>query len=133
MRAHGKAWMYAAALVAGCGTLPHVLALAVCCSCCIQLLLAAGCNDLHASCPPTHPTPIPGPGLARFLLLRVRRRFQPVFVNEPDEAQTLAILRGLRSRYERHHRCVYSEEALEAAVQLSHRYVADRFLPDKVR
>ncbi|GBF97872.1 hypothetical protein Rsub_10227, partial [Raphidocelis subcapitata] len=61
----------------------------------------------------------------------LERRFQPVYVLEPDEASTLSILEGLRERYERHHRCVYSEEALEAAVKLSHRYIADRFLPDK--
>lgn len=59
-------------------------------------------------------------------------RFQPVYVDEPSEDQTLAILKGLQERYERHHMCAYSEEALEAAVQLAHRYIADRFLPDKV-
>ncbi|KAI8463034.1 MAG: ClpD chaperone, Hsp100 family [Monoraphidium minutum] len=61
----------------------------------------------------------------------LERRFQPVHVMEPDEAATLDILAGLKERYERHHCCVYSEEALEAAVKLSHRYIADRFLPDK--
>jgi ATP-dependent Clp protease ATP-binding subunit ClpA len=61
------------------------------------------------------------------------RRFQPVYVLEPNEEDTLAILQGLAERYERHHHCVYSEEALEAAVKLSHTYIADRFLPDKVR
>ncbi|KAI8465710.1 MAG: ClpD chaperone, Hsp100 family [Monoraphidium minutum] len=61
----------------------------------------------------------------------LERRFQPVYVLEPDEASTLAILAGLKERYERHHRCVYTQEALEAAVKLSHRYIADRFLPDK--
>lgn len=66
-------------------------------------------------------------GLPHFL-----RRFQPVYVLEPNEKDTLAILRGLSERYERHHRCVYEPEALEAAVHLSHKYIADRFLPDKV-
>jgi ATP-dependent Clp protease ATP-binding subunit ClpC len=56
-----------------------------------------------------------------------------VYVLEPNEEDTLAILHGLAERYERHHHCVYSEEALEAAVKLSHTYIADRFLPDKVR
>jgi ATP-dependent Clp protease ATP-binding subunit ClpC len=56
-----------------------------------------------------------------------------VYVLEPNEEDTLAILQGLAERYERHHHCVYSEEALEAAVKLSHTYIADRFLPDKVR
>lgn len=51
---------------------------------------------------------------------------------EPSETETLDILKGLSERYERHHRCVYAEEALEAAVALSHRYIADRFMPDKV-
>lgn len=66
------------------------------------------------------------------LLLLACRRFQPVYVLEPSEQDTLAILHGLSERYERHHHCVYSEEALEAAVKLSHTYIADRFLPDKV-
>ncbi|KAF6252630.1 ClpD chaperone, Hsp100 family [Scenedesmus sp. NREL 46B-D3] len=61
----------------------------------------------------------------------LERRFQPVYVLEPNEEDTLAILQGLAERYERHHHCVYSEEALEAAVKLSHTYIADRFLPDK--
>lgn len=60
------------------------------------------------------------------------RRFQPVYVLEPSEKETLQILHGLAERYERHHHCCYSEEALEAAVKLSHTYIADRFLPDKV-
>ena len=54
-------------------------------------------------------------------------------VAEPGEAATLAVLSGLKERYERHHRVLYAEEALEAAVALSHRYIPDRFLPDKVR
>eukprot|EP00878_Enallax_costatus_P009482 GHUV01009908.1.p1 GENE.GHUV01009908.1~~GHUV01009908.1.p1 ORF type:complete len:746 (+),score=207.39 GHUV01009908.1:200-2437(+) len=61
----------------------------------------------------------------------LERRFQPVYVLEPSEKETLEILHGLAERYERHHHCCYSEEALEAAVKLSHTYIADRFLPDK--
>eukprot|EP00879_Flechtneria_rotunda_P003032 GHRR01003252.1.p1 GENE.GHRR01003252.1~~GHRR01003252.1.p1 ORF type:complete len:659 (+),score=207.75 GHRR01003252.1:506-2482(+) len=61
----------------------------------------------------------------------LERRFQPVYVLEPSEQETLAILHGLAERYERHHHCCYAEEALEAAVKLSHTYIADRFLPDK--
>jgi ATP-dependent Clp protease ATP-binding subunit ClpC len=61
----------------------------------------------------------------------LERRFQPVYVLEPSEKETLQILHGLAERYERHHHCCYSEEALEAAVKLSHTYIADRFLPDK--
>ncbi|KAG1678279.1 hypothetical protein FOA52_013900 [Chlamydomonas sp. UWO 241] len=61
----------------------------------------------------------------------LERRFQPVYVNEPTEGETLAIIRGLRERYERHHKCVYTEEAMEAAVRLSAKYIQDRFLPDK--
>jgi hypothetical protein len=56
-----------------------------------------------------------------------------VHVLEPSETETLQILQGLAERYERHHHCCYDEEALEAAVKLSHTYIADRFLPDKVR
>ena len=59
------------------------------------------------------------------------RRFQPVNVNEPSVADTLAILRGLQSRYESHHHVHYTDEALESAVTLSDRYIQDRFLPDK--
>lgn len=61
----------------------------------------------------------------------LERRFQPVYIDEPTPEQTLDILKGLRERYERHHKCAYSMEALEAAVLLSHKYIADRFLPDK--
>ena len=61
----------------------------------------------------------------------LERRFQPVFIDEPTEADALAILEGLSTRYERHHRCVYAADALAAAVALSSRYVADRQLPDK--
>ncbi|PNW78134.1 hypothetical protein CHLRE_10g465550v5 [Chlamydomonas reinhardtii] len=61
----------------------------------------------------------------------LERRFQPVTVDEPTPEATLTILQGLKERYERHHRCAYTEEALAAAVALSHKYIADRFLPDK--
>jgi ATP-dependent Clp protease ATP-binding subunit ClpC len=61
----------------------------------------------------------------------LERRFQPVVVGEPTEAEALEILEGLAPRYEAHHRCVYAPGALAAAVSLSSRYVADRFLPDK--
>ena len=61
----------------------------------------------------------------------LERRFQPILVDEPTEAETVEILRGLRDRYEAHHGVEISDEALNAAAQLSHRYVADRFLPDK--
>ncbi|EFJ49084.1 ClpD chaperone, Hsp100 family [Volvox carteri f. nagariensis] len=61
----------------------------------------------------------------------LERRFQPITVDEPTPEATLAILMGLKERYERHHRCAYTEEALAAAVTLSHKYIADRFLPDK--
>ncbi len=61
----------------------------------------------------------------------LERRFQPVFVSEPTEDETLNILRGLRDKYEAHHRLKISDEALKAAVSLSVRYVNDRFLPDK--
>ncbi|KXZ46077.1 hypothetical protein GPECTOR_47g352 [Gonium pectorale] len=61
----------------------------------------------------------------------LERRFQPVNVDEPTPEATMAILLGLKERYERHHRVAYTEEALAAAVELSSRYIADRFLPDK--
>ncbi len=61
----------------------------------------------------------------------LERRFQPVKVNEPTVEETIEILRGLRSRYEEHHRLVISDEALSAAAQLSDRYISDRYLPDK--
>lgn len=61
----------------------------------------------------------------------LERRFQPVMVEEPDEAQTMEILKGIRPYYENHHRVAISDDALEAAVKLSRRYVNDRFLPDK--
>jgi ATP-dependent Clp protease ATP-binding subunit ClpC len=61
----------------------------------------------------------------------LERRFEPVRVAEPTPAQTVAILRGLRERYEAHHGVTIADAALEAAAALSHRYVRDRFLPDK--
>ena len=61
----------------------------------------------------------------------LERRFQPVQVDEPSVVDTVAILKGLRDRYEAHHRINISDEAIEAAVKLSNRYVSDRFLPDK--
>ena len=59
------------------------------------------------------------------------RRFQKVMVNEPDEMSAIAILRGLKERYENHHKVRIRDEAIIAAVQLSERYITDRFLPDK--
>ncbi|MGA1474082.1 MAG: ATP-dependent Clp protease ATP-binding subunit, partial [Prochlorothrix sp.] len=59
------------------------------------------------------------------------RRFQAVKVNEPSLDDTVEILRGLRSTYEAHHRVTFSDEALAAAANLAHRYINDRFLPDK--
>ena len=61
----------------------------------------------------------------------LERRFAPVYVDEPNIEDSIAILRGLRSRYEDHHHVQYDDEALVQAVKLSHRYVADRRLPDK--
>ncbi len=61
----------------------------------------------------------------------LERRFAPVYVEEPSVEDTIAILRGLRERYEQHHSVSYDEEALEAAARLSARYITDRFLPDK--
>ena len=57
--------------------------------------------------------------------------FQPITVGEPSKEETLAILKGLRDRYEAHHRVKITDEALEAAVTLSDRYISDRYLPDK--
>ena len=59
------------------------------------------------------------------------RRFQPVNINQPSLEESLEILKGLRSRYEDHHHVLLTDESLEAAVQLSSRYISDRFLPDK--
>ena len=61
----------------------------------------------------------------------LERRFAPVFVDEPNVDDAIEILRGLRLRYEEHHSITYTEDALEQAVRLSHRYVPDRKLPDK--
>ncbi len=61
----------------------------------------------------------------------LERRFQKVMVNEPDEQSAIAILRGLKERYENHHHVRIRDEAIVAAVQLSERYISDRFLPDK--
>ena len=61
----------------------------------------------------------------------LERRFQPIQVNEPTLAHTIEILKGLRDRYESHHRVTITDPALVAAAQMSDRYVSDRFLPDK--
>jgi ATP-dependent Clp protease ATP-binding subunit ClpB len=61
----------------------------------------------------------------------LERRFQPVLVGEPTVEDTISILRGLRERYEIHHKVRFKDSALVAAAVLSHRYIADRFLPDK--
>lgn len=61
----------------------------------------------------------------------LERRFQIVMVNEPSETDTISILRGLKERYENHHKVRIKDEALIAATQLSNRYITDRFLPDK--
>ncbi|MEB3355361.1 MAG: ATP-dependent Clp protease ATP-binding subunit [Synechococcales bacterium] len=61
----------------------------------------------------------------------LERRFQPVMVGEPSVEDTLDILRGVRGRYEQHHRLTISDEAIQAAATLSDRYISDRFLPDK--
>ncbi|WP_062310474.1 ATP-dependent Clp protease ATP-binding subunit [Alicyclobacillus sendaiensis] len=61
----------------------------------------------------------------------LERRFQPIMVDEPSPEEALEILKGLRDRYEAHHRVKITDEALEAAVKLSDRYISDRFLPDK--
>ena len=61
----------------------------------------------------------------------LERRFQPVFVGEPSVPDTIAILRGLKERYEAHHGVRIRDAALVAAAVLSHRYITDRFLPDK--
>lgn len=61
----------------------------------------------------------------------LERRFQTVIVEEPSESDTISILRGLKERYENHHKVRIKDEAIIAAVQLSHRYISDRFLPDK--
>ena len=61
----------------------------------------------------------------------LERRFQPVTVGEPTEEETVAILKGLRDKYEAHHKVKITDDAIESAVKLSSRYINDRFLPDK--
>ncbi len=61
----------------------------------------------------------------------LERRFQPLTVNEPNEEQAVRIMEGLRDKYEAHHQVHFTEEALQAAVELSNRYIQDRYLPDK--
>ena len=61
----------------------------------------------------------------------LERRFQPVYIEQPDKAHTMDILRGIRKNYEEHHNVEITDEALDAAVNLSVRYINDRFLPDK--
>ena len=61
----------------------------------------------------------------------LERRFQSVMVDEPDTASSISILRGLKERYENHHKVRIQDDAIIAAVELSHRYITDRFLPDK--
>src|SRR5207253_7505913 len=61
----------------------------------------------------------------------LERRFQTVIVDPPTVDETIAILKGLRKRYEEHHRVVLPDESLESAAKLSERYITDRFLPDK--
>ena len=61
----------------------------------------------------------------------LERRFQPIIVDEPTEEETIKILKGLRDKYESHHRVKITDDALHAAVDLSDRYITDRFMPDK--
>ena len=61
----------------------------------------------------------------------LERRFQPVMVGEPSEEEAVQILKGLKDRYEAHHKVQITDEAIDAAVKLSSRYIADRYLPDK--
>ena len=61
----------------------------------------------------------------------LERRFQPVTIEEPTQDQCIEILKGLKEKYEAHHKVVIEEQALESAVQLSERYITDRNLPDK--
>ncbi|EIJ80048.1 Class III stress response-related ATPase, ClpC [Bacillus methanolicus PB1] len=61
----------------------------------------------------------------------LERRFQPIMVDEPTPEESIQILKGLRDRYEAHHRVSITDEAIDAAVKLSDRYISDRFLPDK--
>ena len=61
----------------------------------------------------------------------LERRFQMVLVDEPDTSDAISILRGLKERYETHHKVRIKDEAIIAAVEMSQRYISDRFLPDK--
>ena len=61
----------------------------------------------------------------------LERRFQPIYVDEPSEYETIEILRGLKDRYEEFHNLMITEDAIKSAVKLSHRYISDRYLPDK--
>ncbi|RAS72557.1 ATP-dependent Clp protease ATP-binding subunit [Priestia endophytica] len=61
----------------------------------------------------------------------LERRFQPVMVHEPSEEEAVAILQGIKEKYEQYHGVTFTDEALKACVSLSHRYIQDRFLPDK--
>ncbi|MBM3705532.1 MAG: ATP-dependent Clp protease ATP-binding subunit, partial [Actinobacteria bacterium] len=61
----------------------------------------------------------------------LERRFQPIYVDEPSEYETIEILRGLKDRYEEFHNLTITEDAIKSAVKLSHRYISDRYLPDK--
>lgn len=61
----------------------------------------------------------------------LERRFQKIYVKEPTEEETLEILKGLKRKYESHHKVIYTDKALEAAVYLSKRYITDHYLPDK--
>ncbi|HHZ00613.1 MAG TPA: ATP-dependent Clp protease ATP-binding subunit [Tissierellia bacterium] len=61
----------------------------------------------------------------------LERRFQPVMVEEPSVEDTIKILKGLRDKYEAHHKVAITDEAIDAAANLSHRYISDRYLPDK--
>lgn len=63
--------------------------------------------------------------------LALERRFQPVMVGEPTKEETIKILKGLRDKYEAHHKVKITDEALKAAVELSDRYISDRYMPDK--
>ena len=61
----------------------------------------------------------------------LERRFQPIQVDEPTVEESIQIIKGLRDRYEAHHRVKITDEAIDAAAKLSDRYISDRFLPDK--
>ena len=64
-------------------------------------------------------------------MLHLERRFQPIQVDEPTVDEAIQIIKGLRDRYEAHHRVKITDEAIEAAAKMSDRYISDRFLPDK--